>query len=200
MSKHAKLPTRSVLLAYIKINQSARKGRPLSIFKWRERPREYFSSDRDWKRWNTQFAGKPAGTLVDGGYLYIGINGVRYAGHRILYYLDTGVDPGNKEVDHRDGVISNNRPKNLRLASRAQNNRNRGVQRNNVSGVAGVRWYSPSSKWHAQIKVNSKRFHLGYFTDFDDAVAARKTAEELYFGAFARRPTLAQMIASGKVR
>ena len=32
-------------------------------------------------------------------------------------------------------------------------------------------------KWRAQIRVDGKRKHLGYFDTFDDAVAARKAAE-----------------------
>ncbi len=39
--------------------------------------------------------------------------------------------------------------------------------------------------WYSQIKVKGqKRITLGYFNDFDDAVKARKNAEEKYFGEY----------------
>ena len=45
-------------------------------------------------------------------------------------------------------------------------------------------WNKNCNKWHAQIVVNKKNLHLGYFVNFDDAVRARKDAEVKYFGKF----------------
>lgn len=36
-------------------------------------------------------------------------------------------------------------------------------------------------KWVAEIGVNRKKIHLGTFETFDDAIKARKEAEEKYF-------------------
>ena len=41
------------------------------------------------------------------------------------------------------------------------------------------------NKWRAQIRINNKLIHLGYFINFDDAVTKRKHAEQQYFGEFA---------------
>ena len=55
----------------------------------------------------------------------------------------------------------------------------------NTSGVTGVCFDKRINKWYAQIKVkNKKRITLGYFTNFEEAVVARKEAEQKYFGEY----------------
>lgn len=56
------------------------------------------------------------------------------------------------------------------------------IQSNNTSGYKGVCWNKKSNKWYAQIRVNKKRIHLGSFTNIEDAIKARKEAEEKYWG------------------
>ena len=58
------------------------------------------------------------------------------------------------------------------------------VYKNNTSGVTGVCWDGRSKKWCARIGFQGKRILLGYFMDFDEAVKARKKAEEKYFGGY----------------
>ena len=43
---------------------------------------------------------------------------------------------------------------------------------------------SKESLWVAYISINYKQITLGYFHDFNDAVKARKQAEEKYFGEY----------------
>ncbi len=52
------------------------------------------------------------------------------------------------------------------------------------SGVRGVQFHKQSNLWRAQIKFRRRTISLGYFRDFQDAVNARKEAEEKYFGSF----------------
>lgn len=54
----------------------------------------------------------------------------------------------------------------------------------NTSGVRGVSFDKHSGKWRAMLIFQGKRHHLGLFSRFEDAVRARKTAEEDYFGAY----------------
>lgn len=103
--------------------------------------------------------------------------------HRLI------MNPENNRVyvDHICGenTKNDNRKYNLRLATPSQNNMNKKIQSNNTSGVAGVYWANSKSKWCACITVNKKKFHLGYYDNFEDAVKARKEAEEKYFGEYA---------------
>ena len=61
---------------------------------------------------------------------------------------------------------------------------NRRKQRNNTSGTTGVYYRKNENKWVARIKIMGKEKFLGYFTNYDDAVKARKAAEEIYFGEY----------------
>ncbi len=51
------------------------------------------------------------------------------------------------------------------------------VRRNNTSGVPGVDWRQSKRTWRASICFKGKRYYLGSYQDFDDAVDARKRAE-----------------------
>ena len=45
-------------------------------------------------------------------------------------------------------------------------------------GVPGVDWLAAKGRWRATICFKGKRRYLGSYTDFEDAVKARKRAEE----------------------
>lgn len=98
-----------------------------------------------------------------------------------------GLEPGDlRQADHIDGDTLNNTRDNLRIASVAENVRNRRRQRNNTSGFKGVSWCGESNNWRACIAVNGKNKHLGLFLTRELAHAAYcKAAVELH-GEFAR--------------
>ena len=52
----------------------------------------------------------------------------------------------------------------------------------NKSGVVGVNWDKSRSKWQASIRFRGKKYALGRYDNFADAVAARKAGEKKYFG------------------
>lgn len=58
------------------------------------------------------------------------------------------------------------------------------VRKNNTSGVPGVDWLKTAQRWRASICFKGKRYYLGKFSHFEDAVHARKRAEELTHEAF----------------
>lgn len=87
-------------------------------------------------------------------------------------------------VDHKNNQYFDYRKENLRLCNNAENNRNRGLQSNNTSGYSGVDWAKREQQWRARIKVNGKEIHLGYFNKLEDAINAKKQAEEKYFKEF----------------
>lgn len=88
------------------------------------------------------------------------------------------------EVDHIHGknTRNDNRKSNLRMSTHSQNLKNLSLSKANKSGVTGICWYSRKNKWIAYITINGKRKHLGYFTDFNQAVEVRREAELKYFG------------------
>lgn len=88
----------------------------------------------------------------------------------------------NMDVDHINHNTIDNRKSNLRIVSRSQNQMN-SIQRKNKTGAKGVS--KNGKRWVASIQINKKRIYLGIFKNFDDAVKARKEAEEKYFGEYA---------------
>lgn len=55
---------------------------------------------------------------------------------------------------------------------------------NNTSGVRGVSWHRRMGKWQARIMYQGKAISLGTFINFEDAVKARRAAEEEYFAKY----------------
>jgi len=53
--------------------------------------------------------------------------------------------------------------------------------KNNVSGVRGVYYETSSQRWVASIGLRREKIKLGRFVDKEDAILARKAAEEKYF-------------------
>ena len=96
--------------------------------------------------------------------------------------------PNGMDVDHIYHNRRDNRKSKLRLCLHVDNCKNNLVRSNNTSGTTGV-WYSKNrNKWVAEIKSDKKRRHLGYFVNKQDAIDARKKAEEEYFRTFRYRP------------
>jgi hypothetical protein len=97
--------------------------------------------------------------------------------------------PKGMQVDHKDGNSLDTRKINLRICTQKENGKNRKKNKNNNSGVKGVFWntHAPTPKWQAFIMVNYHHKSLGYYTDFKDAVRARKAAEIEYFGEYNRK-------------
>ena len=56
--------------------------------------------------------------------------------------------------------------------------RSKTLRRNNTSGMQGVDWLSKKQRWRASICFKGKRRYLGSYEKFEDAVKARKRAEE----------------------
>ena len=52
--------------------------------------------------------------------------------------------------------------------------------KHNTSGYKGISWDIHRKKWMTYINVHSKRIFIGRFASLDDAVDARKEAEEKY--------------------
>lgn len=135
-------------------------------------------------------AGQQAGTISKSGYLKISITinskFCVFAAHRLIWYMMTGADPSDHQIDHVDNDPLNNKFSNLRLATNAQNNRNRGVTSRSKSGLKGAYWSAKHKKWRSAISLNKREIYLGWFAAPELAHAAYcKAALELH-GEFAR--------------
>jgi hypothetical protein len=94
-------------------------------------------------------------------------------------------NPENKKcVDHIDNNKLNNNVNNLRWATITENNRNKVLSSRNTSGVKGVMWLQKRKKWKAQVKIDGKSKHLGYFDNLEDAKKARQNEANRIFGDF----------------
>ena len=89
-------------------------------------------------------------------------------------------------VDHIHGkeTRNDNRKSNLRICTNQQNNFNKGLRKDNTSGITGVSWNKRDKVWVVTMRLNGKSRHLGQFTNFNEAIKIRKLAEEKYFGEF----------------
>ncbi len=127
-------------------------------------------------------AGDEAGAKHHSGYIQVKVKGRMYQAHRIIWDMLHPEDPicDGEEIDHIDHIRTNNRPENLRKVIRLDNMRNKSGYRNNTSGVTGVYWHSVWGRWHAKIRIGGVDTFLGYFDSKDEAIAARKTAEQKY--------------------
>lgn len=92
----------------------------------------------------------------------------RIAMHRQILGLTTG-DP--RESDHINGDRLDNRRKNLRIVTRAENNQNV-RHRPGLSGHRNVYWHAASGLWRVQLRHAYVCISGGYFKDVDDAIAA----------------------------
>lgn len=103
--------------------------------------------------------------------------------HRAL--LDA---PSGMWVDHEDGDGLNNRRRNIRVATPAQNMANKVVERRNKLGAKGVSDVGKGiNRFRATIKPNGKTVHLGSYPTVEEARAAYRGAAKVLWGSFAHR-------------
>lgn len=113
---------------------------------------------------------------TDAGYIYC-----------VMYDFDKRIGlhnlvTGFPYVDHIKHNKKDNRKSQLREANDRYNSKNQSKHSNNTSGHTGVSLDKEKNKWEAYIGVDYKRIHLGYYHNIEDAIKARKEAEEKYYG------------------
>lgn len=127
-------------------------------------------------RWCFDSHGYPmTGRKVDGKHK-------NYWAHKVIMEC-----PESMTIDHIDRDVLNNQRSNLRIASKAENARNRKMHRGNTSGYKGVSWKAKNKKWQAQITKDGKGKYLGLFSSPIDASNAYQEAAKELFGEYASR-------------
>ena len=115
---------------------------------------------------------------------YIDIYGYVVCQHEQLRFhrLVMNVTDPNLHIDHINHITYDNRKCNLRKATVSENAFNKTTPMINTSGYKGVTWDKNRGKWVAQLHLHGKHYYLGRYDTLEDAVKARRQAEEKYFG------------------
>jgi hypothetical protein len=94
-------------------------------------------------------------------------------------------NPENKPiVDHIDRNKLNNNIINLRWVTYSENRQNVGISKRNTSTYKGVSFNKVSNKYKAQIGINGKSKHLGYYITAEEASEAYETQAKIIHGEF----------------
>ncbi len=128
-------------------------------------------------------AGSIAGVVGVIGYVVIGVDKRRLLAHRLAFVWMTGELP--EEIDHINGVRSDNRWVNLRPCTRSQNNANR-PPRPSKSGEPGVYKDPRSNSWIAEVCFGGKRVWQRSFKTKELAATARRRKHAEIYGEFVR--------------
>lgn len=116
-------------------------------------------------------SGAVAGSIEGDGYLEIKINKKRYKAHRIAFLYMTGSMPEH-EIDHINGIRTDNRWSNLRQVTRKQNGENLKLHSTNSSGFRGVCFNKSCGKFQAGVRHNKKLHYIGLFDTAEQAAKA----------------------------
>ena len=122
-------------------------------------------------------AGDKVGCIGTSGYVEVGYNGKLLKAHRIIWEVCNGPIPDGMNIDHINGIRSDNRIENLRVVLHSENMKNVRLRSVNRSGLHGV-LVDKYGKYQANIGNCGKLKYLGYFADFFEACCARKSAEK----------------------
>ena len=139
------------------------------VFRWRKEIRNGAI-----KPWSV------AGCVDGDGYITIKFRQKGYRAHRLAWLYVHGEMPEH-QIDHINGVRSDNRICNLRPATIKQNNENTTLRKDNSTGCRGVHFSKRDGKYVAKVEHNKKRVLVGYFENLEDAaLAVQKKRQELY--------------------
>ena len=130
--------------------------------------------------WRSRLSGTEAFTTVDRkGYLRGTIKCKNLFSHRVIWSMHYGDWPAG-QIDHINGIRTDNRITNLRVVTNQENAKNMAMKKSNKSGVTGVYWNKKAKKWRAAIMIAGKDHHLGFFSNIEDAAAVRLAALAQY--------------------
>lgn len=117
-------------------------------------------------------------------HVYTNIDGIKkdkiVRMHRVIMKA-----PADMLVDHKDNNTLNNQRENLRVCTKAENNRNVSPRKDNKFGYKGVNYKKGINRFRAYISTGVKCLHLGYFKTAKEAAAAYNKAAKKYHGEFA---------------
>lgn len=112
--------------------------------------------------------GDVAGCINGCGYVQITKDKKQYLGHRLAWFFTYGENPMN-EIDHINGIRSDNRIVNLRDVPHRVNLQN--IARNRMGMLPGAAQHCRTKRWLSAVTIKGKRIHLGSFGTMEEAHA-----------------------------
>jgi hypothetical protein len=119
---------------------------------------------------------RTAGCIKGNGYVVIRIDDVLYHAHRLAWLWEYGAWP-KKNIDHINGIRSDNHIANLRDVSVRENGQNMLKHRLLGMKVLGAT-LAPNGKWRSRKRIDGKVAYLGTFATMEEAHAAYLAAGE----------------------
>ncbi len=135
--------------------------------------KEYFYYKEGSLFWKKQPAnnvkkGDEAGSLNKYGYKQVRFKKKLFYCHRIIWFLFNGKNPIG-QIDHINGIRSDNRIENLRVISNRENCQNKTRHREGKLVGAHFKKNNKTKKWSSSIRINGKLFHIGNFDTEEEA-------------------------------
>lgn len=125
-------------------------------------------------------------TAVDStGYVYLYLDGRKYHAHRIIWFYVYKIWSAKKShLDHKNRNKTDNRIKNLRIATPSQNHVNCPAQVHSKTQQRGIHRHA-CGRYRVQLQKDNASIHVGYFNTLRNAVIARDAAYRKFHGEFA---------------
>ena len=151
-----------------------------------ERLRELLNYDQEtglftWRVWKGARApvGGVAGSRDSSGHIQILIDKHPYRAHRLAWLHVHGEWPKD-QIDHINGVRTDNRLSNLRDVPHLINSQNKRATHNASGSMVGVRRRIRNGRWEARLTIAGKLTILGAYDTPDEARAAYVEAKRVH--------------------
>lgn len=129
---------------------------------------------------------------LQNGYIYANTNKNEFIYlHRLVMNAKD-----NEVIDHKEHNLYDNRKVFLRNGTQCKNMMNVSMRKDNTSGVTGVWFHKNNNAWIAEIWCDCEKIHIGSYSKKEDAIIARKEAEEKYFGEWSYNNSIKNKITT----